>query len=52
MPTAADLDDPLGFASGESGDDDFDAALDELLSGEAGDGTPGRDDEPGTGDAR
>ena len=34
MPTAADLDDPLGFASGETTDDGFDAALDELLSQE------------------
>jgi putative hydrolase len=34
MPTAADLDDPLGFASGETADDGFDAALDELLSQE------------------
>ena len=36
VPTSADLDDPLGFAAGEataqtSGDDDFDAALAELL---------------------
>lgn len=35
VPTSADLDDPLGFASGErsaeSTDDDFDAALAELL---------------------
>ncbi len=36
VPTSADLDDPLGFATGEaaaqtSGDDDFDAALAELL---------------------
>ena len=52
MPTAADLDDPLGFASGETVDDDFDAALDELLAGESGEGTQDRDDEPGTGDAR
>ena len=34
MPTAADLDDPLGFANPETGDDGFDAALDELLSRE------------------
>lgn len=49
MPTAADLDDPLGFAQGESrtqGDDDFDAALGELLDGhtdpgdETGDAAP------------
>ena len=33
MPTAADLDDPLGFASGEqAADTDFDAELDRLLS--------------------
>lgn len=34
MPTATDLDDPLGFASGETTDDGFDAALDQLLSQE------------------
>jgi hypothetical protein len=46
MPTAADLDDPLGFATGEGRDDDFDAALDELLSADEG-----RDDQdPGTAD--
>jgi len=35
MPTAADLDDPLGYASGETSDDsdDFDAALGRLLDG-------------------
>ena len=41
MPTAADLDDPLGFAQDETGrssDADFDAALGELLDG----GRPGR----------
>lgn len=32
MPTAADLDDPLGF-SPQASDTDFDAALDELLGG-------------------
>jgi putative hydrolase len=34
MPTAADLDDPLGFAQGEAGsmsDEEFDAAIGELL---------------------
>jgi hypothetical protein len=35
IPTSADLDDPLGFASAErddqTADDDFDAALAELL---------------------
>jgi len=49
IPTAADLDDPLGFAAGESKakatDDEFDAALAELLDQE----TPDSDDEaPGT----
>jgi putative hydrolase len=37
-PTAADLDDPLGFVAGESAasaEDDFDAALAELLSEES-----------------
>ncbi|MRJ74940.1 hydrolase [Aeromicrobium sp. SMF47] len=46
MPVAADLDDPLGFAQGEGrtqGDDDFDAALGELLDG--GDHT-GDEDRP------
>jgi putative hydrolase len=45
MPTAADLDDPLGFALGDddsgtsgSGDADFDAALADLLEAGAGDG--------------
>jgi putative hydrolase len=36
MPDASDLDDPLGFAQGEKrsqSDDDFDAALGELLDG-------------------
>ena len=40
VPTSADLDDPLGFASVEpaehAGDDDFDAALAELLDAEQG----------------
>jgi len=36
MPTAADLDDPLGFTP-TSSDTDFDAALGELLDGEVGD---------------
>ncbi|KQX75060.1 zinc-dependent metalloprotease [Aeromicrobium sp. Root472D3] len=38
MPDASDLDDPLGFAQGEKrsqSDDDFDAALGELLDGTA-----------------
>lgn len=44
-PTAADLDDPLGYAErvGNSGDseiDAFDAALDQLLRGEDGTGRP------------
>jgi putative hydrolase len=37
MPTAADLDDPLGFAQDEAGsmsDEDFDAALGQLLDGD------------------
>jgi putative hydrolase len=37
MPTAAHLDDPLGFAQGEEGsmsDDEFDAAVGELLDGD------------------
>jgi hypothetical protein len=44
LPTAADLDDPLGFredaaAPEELSDDDFDAALRELLDGpSSGDG--------------
>jgi putative hydrolase len=42
LPTAADLDDPLGFredasAPAELSDDDFDAALRQLLDGESGD---------------
>lgn len=44
MPSAADLDDPLGFAQGEhrsQSDDDFDAALGELLE------QSGRDDSDG-----
>src|SRR5690606_17599573 len=39
MPSAADLDDPLGFAQGEQrsqSDADFDAALGELLDGDSG----------------
>ena len=55
MPTAADLDDPIGFASGETSGagDDFDAALDELLSSEAGGDTDASagDPEPGTDDS-
>ncbi|GAA3513573.1 zinc-dependent metalloprotease [Aeromicrobium panaciterrae] len=40
MPTSADLDDPLGFAQGETDaatDDAWDAALGELLDGDTGD---------------
>ncbi len=43
LPTAADLDDPLGFATGELpaseslSDDEFDAALADLLDNEPGD---------------
>lgn len=46
MPEASDLDDPLGFAHGEKRDqtdDDFDAALGELLDGD----DPGRPSNPG-----
>ena len=47
VPTSADLDDPLGFASVEpaeqAGDDDFDAALAELLDAEQGE-----DEDPAT----
>ncbi|WP_313409345.1 zinc-dependent metalloprotease, partial [Aeromicrobium sp.] len=42
LPTSADLDDPLGFAETQTGqldDADFDAALQQLLSSEDGDGT-------------
>ena len=57
MPTSADLDDPLGFARGEAvaettGDDDFDAALAELLdeAERPQEGQPGdQDDEPDEG---
>jgi putative hydrolase len=46
IPTSADLDDPLGFASAEdddrSGGDDFDAALAELLDRD--DDSPSEDD--------
>lgn len=47
MPTAADLDDPLGFAPQRT-DADFDAALDQLLDGasDAGDAEDGTEDEP------
>ncbi len=51
LPTSADLDDPLGFregavpASEELSDDEFDAALAELLDTEDGSG----DDGPGSG---
>ncbi len=57
LPTAADLDDPLGFREGatapeELSEDDFDAALRQLLEGEGGEGgdTPGADgtDSPGS----
>jgi putative hydrolase len=44
VPTSADLDDPLGFAAvepaEESSDDDFDAALAELLDSEQGEEDP------------
>lgn len=41
MPTADDLDDPLGFAQGERARDDVDAALDELLNDSEADGDSG-----------
>ena len=47
LPTAADLDDPLGFregsvpASESLSDDEFDAALADLLDGESGESGPG-----------
>ena len=46
IPTSADLDDPLGFVSGETrrgegGPDDFDSALAELLDQEGPDDKPG-----------
>jgi putative hydrolase len=58
LPTAADLDDPLGFAEGTTPaeiedqaeamlGDDFDAALQELLAREDGSGPAGPADEPG-----
>jgi len=55
LPTAADLDDPLGFREGASAPDemseeDFDAALQKMLAGddgpEEGDGHVGSDDPP------
>jgi putative hydrolase len=54
LPTAADLDDPLGFREGASApeelsDEDFDAALRELL-GEPGDAGDAGDEAPGTAD--
>ena len=55
MPTAADLDDPLGFAYDEkdpaqgSGDADFDAALADLLEGGSDSAAPG-DGDTGEGD--
>jgi len=58
LPTAADLDDPLGFredaaAPETMSDEDFDAALQELLDGTGGPdgtGTTDRPDSPGTDD--
>src|SRR3954447_25787007 len=46
LPTAADLDDPLGFSAGELPasesftDEEFDAALADLLDSESGPGSP------------
>jgi len=58
LPTAADLDDPLGFVTAEAeqteSDDDFDAALADLLDAEAERGDepdPGTDDGPEPGGA-
>jgi hypothetical protein len=52
VPTSADLDDPLGFVTGDAraedeGKADFDAALEQLLKGESteGESTEG-DDNP------
>ena len=51
VPTAADLDDPLGFVSGETTadatEDDFDAALAELLDAESPDDTDGQQTDRG-----
>jgi putative hydrolase len=53
MPTAADLDDPLGFASGGRSDvsavtdEEFDAALAQLLDSGEGGGEPGGEDPGG-----
>ncbi|MGH3498946.1 MAG: zinc-dependent metalloprotease [Nocardioidaceae bacterium] len=54
MPTSADLDDPLGFAAGDrptqTSDEDFDAALADLLDSDAEDrGAPGPDAETDAG---
>lgn len=49
LPTTADLDDPLGFCENQTGqfsDADFDAALQQLLSSDDPDETPGSDDRP------
>src|SRR5215213_4034560 len=57
MPTAADLDDPLGFGERGEGneaaalDADFDAALAELLEGDSDGSTDGRDNPGDTGDS-
>jgi putative hydrolase len=48
MPSAADLDDPLGFAQDEhrtQSDDDFDAALGQLLDNDPGDAEPDTGDD-------
>ena len=52
LPTAADLDDPLGFREGasapeEMSEEDFDAALLAMLDGEGHTGTDGEPGEPG-----
>jgi putative hydrolase len=56
LPTAADLDDPLGYTSGEARDadqgDEFDAALAELLDSEAERDGDQRPDTGETGDGR
>jgi putative hydrolase len=54
LPTAADLDDPLGFREdlpevAELSDEDFDKAIGKLLDTESGEAPRGREDEPGDG---
>jgi putative hydrolase len=54
LPTAADLDDPLGFREdlpevAELSDEDFDKAIGELLDTASGEAPRAREDEPGDG---